>query len=296
MLKNTKTPEEAVKQLYGSRCSIIRRRSVSGGDICRASMLTLQDGRELFLKEHRADLVSMFAAEAAGLEALAEVSSKSRAPSVPRPLAWGENGGDSFLLMEAVVSGRLKDGRNFGNSLAALHRNGRSETCGFEIDNWIGATPQKNRKNESWHDFFAENRLMYQWSLARQKGYGDSRSEKQIQLLCARLPDILPNLDAGGASLLHGDLWGGNWMAGSDGRAWLIDPAVYYGHREADLAMTRLFGGFPTGFYRGYEEAWPLENGFEQRLEYYNLYHLLNHLNLFGASYWGEVRRILSRF
>ncbi len=198
--------------------------------------------------------------------------------------------------MEEIPSGRLHSAAAFGRSLAALHRNGRSDSCGFDSNNWIGSTVQPNDRCTSWVEFFASRRLAYQWELAAQGGFTDSKSDKSMDTLLGNLKNIMPEPDAGGAHLLHGDLWGGNWMAGADGRAYLIDPAVYYGHREADLAMTELFGGFPPGFRAAYLESWPLEPGFNERIPLYNLYHLLNHLNLFGASYWTSVRSILERF
>lgn len=296
MLDNAASPADAVRQIYGSGTSIESRRSVSGGDINQAALLTLSGGTKVFLKENRPALAPMFAAEAAGLDALAEVGSRSGAPPVPRPLAWGSGEQSSFLMMEAVEASRPTDGAAFGRALAELHREGRSGKCGFDSDNWIGSTPQRNTPTPSWYDFFAEHRLLFQWELARSGGYGSGAADRQMQSLCSRLPELIPDVDGGNPSLLHGDLWGGNWMAGADGRAWLIDPAVYYGHREADLAMTRLFGGFPTGFHRGYQESWPLDTGFDDRVDIYNLYHLLNHLNLFGSSYWGGAARILGKY
>ncbi len=287
---------QAVRTLYGDECRIESRRSVGGGDINAAFLLSLSGGRCVFLKENRADLVSMFAAEAAGLTALAEVAGRSGAPPVPEPLAWGTDGGHAFLLMEQVLTGRLKSAEAFGRSLAALHREGRSDSCGFDGDNRIGSTLQPNGRMRNWHEFFAERRLGFQWRLVRKKGFGDGKSERAMEKLLRLLPSLLPDVDEGGASLLHGDLWSGNWMAGADGRGRLIDPAVYYGHREADLAMTELFGGFPSGFHTGYREAWPLEPGFGERRDVYNLYHVLNHVNLFGGGYWGGVISTLSRF
>lgn len=294
MISDSVSLNEALCSLFGSDCGIVSRKSVSGGDINAAYLLILSGGQRVFLKENRASLVDMFSAEADGLEALAEVADRSGAPSVPAPLAWGVDGTRAFLLMEEIRTGHLADGGSFGRALASLHREGREALCGFTGDNWIGSTPQPNKQTGSWHKFFAEHRLLHQWYLARRHGYGDSAAELQMEALCRRLPDLLPDVDNGRPSLIHGDLWGGNWIAGSDGYAWLIDPAVYYGHREADMAMTRLFGGFPSGFHRAYHEAWPLEGGFEERADLYNLYHLLNHLNLFGSSYWGGVLHTLS--
>ena len=143
-----------------------------------------------------------------------------------------------------------------------------------------------------WIPFFRERRLLPQ--LRRGEGYLDEKDRRCAEKLLARLEELLPEPEA--PSLLHGDLWSGNYITGPDGRAWLIDPAAYVGHREADLAMTELFGGYPAAFYDAYREAWPLQPGYEQRREIYNLYHLLNHLNLFGPSYLGSVRQILRRY
>jgi len=294
MVENAVSLESALELIFGPGSDIEVRRSVSGGDINIASILILERGEQVFLKENRVDLVSMFAAEAEGLLALG--SAGEGAPPVPRPLAWGVDESRAFLLMEVVEKGRLSSGEDFGASVAAMHRNGRSDFCGFTGENRIGSTAQNNRLMKSWHEFFGEQRLGFQWNLARKGGYGDTSAEKLMQSVLNRLENLLPEPDEGRPSLLHGDLWGGNWMAGSDGRGWLIDPAVYYGHREADLAMTELFGGFPPGFYQGYKSRWSLDPGYPERRDLYNLYHLLNHLNLFGSSYWRGVISTIRKY
>ena len=286
--------KDSLQQLFGDEGRIVKRHPVGGGDINTSSILILDGGMTVFLKENKASLEQMFAAEALGLKALREVATYSSAPPVPQVLAWGADEHRSYLLLEVIPSGKLKSAEDFGRSMAALHREGRSEQCGFDSDNWIGSTPQKNDTGSSWHDFFRDRRLAYQWQLARRKGFGDNSAEKQMQSVLRRIPELLPSPDDDRLSLLHGDLWGGNWLAGQDGRAWLIDPAVYYGHREADMAMTQLFGGFPSGFHYAYEEAWPLTPGFPERRDLYNLYHLLNHVNLFGSSYWRGARDIVA--
>ena len=281
---------------FGPGVRVVQRRPVSGGDISTAALLALSNGKRVFIKENRAELAPMFSAELRGLEALAEVASRSAAPPVPQALATGVDRGRSFLLLSEISTGRPASGAAFGRALAELHRSGRRDSCGFDEDNWIGSTPQKNPWTVDWFDFFAHHRLGFQWSLARRNGYGDRSADSHMESLQRRLPQLIPDVDDGRASLLHGDLWGGNWMAALDGRAWLIDPAVYYGHREADIAMTQLFGGFPAGFHSAWDEAWPKEPGFDKRRDIYNLYHLLNHLNLFGSSYWGGVEDILRRY
>jgi fructosamine-3-kinase len=165
---------------------------------------------------------------------------------------------------------------------------------GLDHDNFIGATPQPNQQLDHWSDFFREQRLGFQLDLAQQHGYLSAHQSRLAETLLARLANWLPARPP--ASLLHGDLWGGNWLATPQAGAALIDPAIYYGHREAELAFTELFGGFPSRFYAAYNAAWPLEPGYEERRPLYNLYHLLNHLNLFGAGYLGAVDQILRKY
>ena len=294
--------QAVLTQVFGADVRVTGRRPVIGGDINRASRLNLSSGETVFIKENRAELAPMFAAEAEGLRALGKAAAQSEAPPVPDVLGAGIDKGRAFLMLSYIPAARGTPGgigARFGRSLAALHRESRGDSCGFHTDNWIGSTPQPNSAggaSGSWVEFFAEHRLGFQWALARRGGFGSPRTERALDSLQRRLGELLPDVENGRASLLHGDLWGGNWLAGIDGRAWLIDPAVYYGHREADIAMTRLFGGFPPGFYAAYNEAWSLEKGFDERVDIYNLYHLLNHLNLFGSSYWGSVERILGRW
>ncbi|MFN8457131.1 MAG: fructosamine kinase family protein [Anaerolineae bacterium] len=180
-----------------------------------------------------------------------------------------------------------------GNRSAALHRV-FGPSFGLEQDNFIGANPQSNLPNDNWLAFFREQRLAFQMELARRNGYLTPQRARWLEKLLARLGDWLPAQPP--ASLLHGDLWGGNWLTLASGEPALIDPAVYYGHREADLAFTELFGGFPATFYTAYQSAWPLEAGYEERKHLYNLYHLLNHLNLFGEGYGSSVDSILRRY
>ncbi|MDO4407128.1 MAG: fructosamine kinase family protein, partial [Eubacteriales bacterium] len=164
----------------------------------------------------------------------------------------------------------------------------------FPIDNYIGSTPQINTPKDSWVDFFRECRLHPQVRMAYDAGYLERSAIRQADSIMERLETLLPEPDH--PSLLHGDLWGGNYMTGPDGKAWLIDPATYVGHREADLAMTELFGGFSPAFYSTYRSIAHVDTGYGERRDLYNLYHLLNHVNLFGYSYVGSVLRILNRF
>jgi fructosamine-3-kinase len=180
-----------------------------------------------------------------------------------------------------------------GRNLAALHQV-TAEEYGLDHNNFIGASPQPNTPTANWVTFFRDKRLGFQMSLAEQRGYLTSRRARLLERIGARLEEWLPARPP--ASLLHGDLWGGNWLTTDAGEPALIDPAVYYGHREADLAFTHLFGGFPPTFYAAYQQSWPLTEGYEARQDLYNLYHLLNHLNLFGESYGSGVDAILLRY
>ena len=220
-----------------------------------------------------------------------------------KPLADGaavrRTQGCSFLIMEFLEAGPRKADfwERFGRQLAAMHR---AETCewtpggkyGFTQNNFIGAGSQNNAICDSWIDFFREYRLEQQFRLVGE--FWDSYERKAMQSLLDHLDEYLVEPDF--PSLLHGDLWGGNFVTGPDGGAWLIDPAVYVGHAEADLAMTELFGGFVPAFYGAYQEVSPLLPGYADRRELYNLYHLLNHLNLFGEGYYGAVMRIVRRY
>ena len=229
----------------------------------------------------------MFEAEAEGLAELALPG----VIRVPRVYDVGENDTGAFLLMEWLDLGRATPAvsTELGNKLAALHRV-TGDRHGWTRDNTIGLTPQHNRSSENWAEFFGENRLAYQLELAASKGFsGELQSELQslgsevLQNLHDILRDHKPE-----PSLLHGDLWSGNWSC-CDGEPVIFDPAVYYGDRETDLAMTRLFGGFDRHFYEAYEASWPLADGHERRLPLYQLYHVLNHVNLFGSGYVNQA-------
>jgi fructosamine-3-kinase len=268
--------------------SISRTVGVGGGDINQAAHIVLASGRNLFVKWHWQPPPGFFSAEAHGLMLLAETQSLV----VPEPLAWG----DRYLIMQWLGRGRhapsvVADA--LGEGLAAQHRL-TARTYGLDRDNYCGPTPQRNEQTGDWANFFATRRLGVQLELAAERDRLPKPRRQKLEKLIDKLADLLPARPP--ASLLHGDLWGGNWLVTADNRPALIDPAVYYGHRETDLAFTELFGGFPTRFYQAYEAVWPLEAGYGERKQIYNLYHLLNHLNLFGERYGHSVDAVLNRY
>ena len=285
--------ERALGVYTGESVSLGRQASLGGGCINNAQKLETSAGT-FFLKYNPSPLPRLFETEAAGLKALHDVGTIT----VPEPISFS-NGGDGFppyLLTRYIASGsRARDfSENFGRNFARLHREGRGERFGFHEDNWIGSTPQPNGWMDDWVAFWRERRLGYQLRLAEKNGHGGELQRLGGRLM-DRLDDLLGDPDEP-PCLLHGDLWGGNYMVGEDGQAVLIDPAVYYGRREADLAMTMVFGGFDAAFYRAYEQEWPLADGSRERLDIYQLYHLLNHLNLFGGGYLGGCLGILRRY
>jgi protein-ribulosamine 3-kinase len=227
-------------------------------------------------------------AEAAGLEALAQ----ARAIRVPKVVALGATPHRAYLALEWIDfdPGARRAGARLGEQLAQLHRC-TAPSFGWHRDNTIGATPQHNGGCANWIEFFRERRLAYQLELAQQNGYRGTLARRGSQLL-AQLGGLFQGYQPL-ASLLHGDLWGGNWGVDSHGQPVIFDPAVYYGDREADLAMTRLFGGFDAAFYHAYDNAWPLDAGAAARVSLYNLYHVLNHLNLFGGSYLHQAEVLI---
>lgn len=284
--------EAAIEQATGQAARIIAGASVGGGCIHDARRIDLADGRRYFVKSNPNPLPDMFECEAEGLAALAAVG----ALRVPRPLCTGGDGA-AFIVMECIEPGRpgSRFSEEFGRRFALLHRQSAQSRYGFHRDNYLGSTPQENAWSDDWVEFWRQRRFAYQLRLGRRRGELDGEMERRLVRLMERLPELIGE-PGEPACLLHGDLWGGNYLCDAAGEAVLIDPAVYYGRREADLAMTLLFGGFDRRFYAAYHEAWPLAPGSETRLEIYKLYHLLNHLNHFGGSYRGACMAILSRY
>lgn len=242
---------------------------------------------DAFVKTGPASALDMFEAEAEGLRELAAAN----AIRVPAVIDCGLDDGGAFIAIERLHLERPTAATEtaFGEQLAALHRHTK-DRHGWHRDNTIGPTPQHNPWTADWISFFREHRLVFQLELAVSNGYGG-----ELQTLGARLVDALPKFFdrcEPQASLCHGDLWSGNWGV-ADGVPVIFDPAVYYGDRESDIAMTMLFGGFGRNFYRAYEESWPMERGHENRLKLYQLYHVINHLNLFGTGYLGQAINLM---
>jgi len=249
------------------------------------SAFRLSDGtRSVFLKILPAALAACLEAEAEGLDALA---GPLRVPAV---LGRGEAADEAWLALEWLELRRpdAAAAEAFGHALAQSHQR-TAEAFGWQADNWIGASPQHNGWEDDWATFFTERRLRPQFDAARERG-GDGLAEAG-ERLCAAVPALLEG-HAPPASLVHGDLWGGNWGALGPGAPVTFDPAVHYADRECDLAMTELFGGFPATFYAAYREAWPLPPGYAGRRDLYQLYHVLNHDNLFGGGYGARARAL----
>jgi protein-ribulosamine 3-kinase len=278
--------EAAIAKATGASFSIRAVEPAAGGCIHRSFAVTGGSSRH-FVKVNDARYADAFAAEADGLDAI--VAAGVRAP---RPLCHGAEGGHAWLVMEFVELGGAPDYARLGTALAKLHAvHGKS--YGWGRDNYIGATPQRNAPSGDWARFWESERLAPQLELAAKNGLGSSLARAGERLLAA-----LPRLLAGHEprpSLLHGDLWGGNAGFLAGGEPVVFDPAVYYGDRETDLAMTELFGGFSAAFYRAYREAAPLADGYPIRRTLYNLYHVLNHANLFGGGYTAQAEGMIAR-
>lgn len=272
---------------------IAERRPLGGGCIAKTERIVTTSGKVYCLKQHSGgEGAAMFEAEAEGLRALANQDG----PRVPNVEAVWSEGNAAFLLTEFIETGRQGKGfwSDFGARLARLHAEHRVDSFGFHANNYIGSTPQKNDWRSDWREFFAELRLGYQIRLARTSGLADAKMVGNVESIMRRVNELLVEPEY--PSVLHGDLWGGNYLCDENGTAAIIDPATYYGHREADLAMTELFGGFGREFYSAYEREWPLQPGYAERRDLYNLYHMLNHLNLFGGAYRSAVRRICAAY
>jgi len=259
---------------------------VAGSTINRCYKLTVQDNGPLFVKYQDDPPEHFYQAEELNLQALSD-SGQVRAPEVIEQLP-------NALVLRWIDPGPPSDSAQYklGVQLANLHNQPVSH-FGFNCDNFCGRTPQQNQITQDGFEFFIHHRLLQQGTRAFKDNYLTRREFTQLEALCERLKEWIPVQQP---ALLHGDLWAGNFMVDSDDNPWLIDPACYWGWPEADLAMTKMFGGFSEAFYQGYSDIRPIDNTMEERLDLYNLYHWLNHLNMFGSQYHSAVSGILRRF
>jgi fructosamine-3-kinase len=305
-----------ISETTGETFSLDHRHSVSGGCINQGYSIS-SSSRTYFAKINQASQISMFEAEALGLQQMRA----TQTIRVPEPICWGTDGNSAYIVLEWLDLGSRGGERaweEMGRQLAAMHkytppnpplaRGGEEPNStllgggeepnstllpgvfGWDINNTIGSTVQINNWTVSWAEFWAERRIGYQLKLARRRGGHFPQGERLLEMI----PELLAGYEPQ-PSLVHGDLWGGNAGVTSAGEPVIFDPATYFGDREVDIAMTELFGGFPAQFYRGYNKVWPLDGGYERRKNLYNLYHILNHFNLFGGSYESQANQMIKR-
>lgn len=286
--------ENNIQAHSGAPFSVAQQRALGGGSINSAMLIEGEPlngtSQRYFIKFNRADLLDMFEAEAQGL---AELES-AQVLRTPHAVCSGTSGQQSYLVMEylPLSGGQRGSAQQLGVQLAALHRKSKPQ-FGWFRDNTIGSTPQINRPAPDWVAFWREQRLGFQLQLAQRNGAPRGLLNKGDRLMDDL--DAFFNGYQPQPSLLHGDLWSGNYGYSAQGEPVIYDPAVYYGDREADLAMTELFGGFPREFYAAYDEAWQIDPGYKVRKTLYNLYHILNHFNLFGGGYASQAESMLDQ-
>lgn len=280
-----------VKTASGINLATNTARPISGGSINAAYVVSGQHNGQtqtFFIKTNSANRLSMFEAEVEGLQALRD----SHSLRVPAPICSGVAGLAAYLIMEHLPLSGKGDDTQLGSGLASMHRSQHTK-FGWQRDNTIGSTPQPNHWADDWLRFWAEHRLGTQLELAAHNGARRSllsRGEKLQLALPAFFIGYQPV-----PSLLHGDLWSGNYAFDEQDQPVIFDPATYYGDRETDLAMTELFGGFSSNFYAAYRDTWPLDVGYDTRKTLYNLYHILNHFNLFGGGYQSQAQGMIDR-
>ncbi len=271
-----------------ARPFVIRdKQTVSGGCINKAYKVS--GGKDCyFVKLNHVKLLPMFEAEAKGLEAILA----TRTVRAPKPIVTGACADTAFLVLEYIPMRSTQNQALLGQQLAQMHR-ATAASFGWEVDNTIGSTPQPNTRCDDWVEFWSQRRLGFQLHLAARKGAG-ARLQQDGERLLHRLPVFFSSYRPA-ASLLHGDLWGGNHAADPHRQPVIYDPATYYGDRETDIAMTELFGGFSKEFYSAYNNVWPLDPGYAVRRTLYNLYHILNHYNLFGGGYLSQAQSMIEQ-
>lgn len=286
--------EKALNSYFNKTEKIISFNGVGGGCINNGSTIITESDKTFFVKYNYNCPENMFNCEENGLKEL----KKSNTIKVPNVIVsgGGKDGIPLFLILENIKPSRKIDSfyEDFGKKFARMHKY-TSDKYGFYENNYIGSTPQINTYEDDWLTFYKKHRLGYQIELAKKKHIATYELLKGMDKLLNKLDTIISSVKEPPA-LLHGDLWGGNYMIGNNGEVVLIDPAVYYGDREADLAMTEMFGGFPPSFYNAYNEEYPPKQGYKERSKIYKLYHYLNHLNLFGSGYLDVCLSIIRKF
>ena len=258
------------------------RTPISGGCINQSWKITDAQNRSWFIKTNSKSQLDMFIAEAEGLNEIAN----SNSIRSPKTICYGITNTNSYLVLEHIDLQPLSKPANAGRQLAEMHQY-TNKRFGWVRDNTIGTTTQSNKKHKDWISFWQKERLLFQLNLAKNNGYSSKAYDEGLKL-SQSLPNFFSSYTPE-ASLLHGDLWGGNCASNKKGETIIFDPAVYYGDREADIAMTELFGGFSADFYAAYNETNPLDQGYKTRKALYNLYHILNHFNLFGSGYQSQA-------
>jgi len=279
---------EHISEITGQFFQIERQQAIGGGCINQSVAVSGGD-RTFFVKINRADRLAMFEAERDGLQEMYD----SQTIRVPQPLGCGTTGDSAYIIMEWLSlggSGSDQSWQQMGKRLAAMHSVTSDQGFGWHRDNTIGATPQQNRWCANWIEFWRDRRLGPQFEMAHDKGGHFSRRDE----LMSAIPRLLRDHDPSPA-LLHGDLWSGNLAITSAGEPTIVDPATYYGDSETDLAMTELFGRLPASFYQAYQSVKPLDAGYEQRKTLYNLYHIINHYNLFGGGYLSQANKMIDQ-
>lgn len=290
-----------ISQTLNSPFEIHHKNSVGGGSINSSYQITGTNGQHYFIKLNSSELEYMFQVEFDSLHELSKALTGDReiitqTIKIPQPICFGSIGSKSYLVIEYLSIKSSGDSKKFGQALAQMHKI-TAQKYGWYQNNIIGSTAQSNRQHNDWLTFWREERMRPQFQMLYDKGYQSYLQPLSEQLL-NHIDSLLAN-HTPAASLLHGDLWSGNYAFTNTSEkqecAVIFDPALYYGDRETDLAMTELFGGFSQDFYQGYNDTWPLENGYNKRKALYNLYHILNHANLFGASYLNQAISMMQR-
>ncbi len=288
---------EAIIKLFDG-AKITHEVLCGGGCISTARRIRLNSGKELFYKKNNSIYAKdIFEVEAYSLVKMKKACLECNSLYVPQVYAFG----DDYILMEYINEGHPHDENyyEFGYDVAQFHKNTQSSSCGLTRNTFAGTVMQDNSQSEDWVVFFKEKRLLPILKAVLDKYLLDKKFVVAYETLCKNLSHFLLPPDDGRASLLHGDLWAGNHMWKEHENKTIpvfIDPAIYYGHREVDIALTTLFGGYPKGFYNGYSDSWPLEKNAWERLSIYSLYHIMIHMLLFGISYYDMAKRIVYRY